>query len=314
MKAEILNILDGGGIVSGSRLSQKLGISRVSVWKHIQRLQQLGYVIETSSKGYRLVDRPPAAYPWELGRWQDLVHYFAETTSTMDEALRLAHAGCPAFTTVVAGRQTRGRGRLQRQWESEDGGLYFTVVLRPAISPAEAPLINLAAAVDLAVTLEDVCDLNVQVKWPNDVLVKGRKVAGILSQMEGESDQVAFVNVGLGVNLNNDPGKVVPAAVSVSRLIGKKVPSSAVLKQFLDRFAQRLESGRLGQALDKWRRLTVTLGQAVTVVTLRESFQGIARDITGDGGLILELEDGTLKTVAYGDCFHNRPVQDREQI
>ncbi len=309
MKAAILRMLESNATVSGNRLSRKLGISRVSVWKHIRRLQELGYVIETSSRGYRLVDRPGVAYPWEMGRWQDLVRYLDETTSTMDEALRLAHAGCPAFTTVVAGRQSRGRGRLQRRWESESGGLYFTVVLRPAISPAEAPRINLAAAVDLAVALENLCGLEARLKWPNDILVDGRKVAGILSQMEAESDRVAFVNVGLGVNLSNDPGRVVPGAGSVYRLTGRKIAASVLLKQFLDRFAGRFERGHLDRALEHWRRLSLTLGRPVTVVTLRERYRGIAKDITEDGGLILEMDDGTLKTVAYGDCFHNRPAE-----
>ncbi len=312
MKAEILNILAGGSTISGNKLSQALGISRVSVWKHIQRLQELGYVIEASSRGYRLIRRPGSAYCWEMGRWKDLIHYFDETTSTMDEALRLAQAGCPAFTTVVAGRQSRGRGRLQRRWESEDGGLYFTVVLRPEISPAEAVRINLAAAVDLALALESICRVRARVKWPNDILVDGKKVAGILSQMEAESDQVAFVNVGVGVNLNNDPAKMVSGAVSIYRLTGRKVAASDLLRNFLDRFSRRLGNWQLSQALDQWRRLSVTLGQAVTVVTLRGRCQGVARDIANDGGLILEMNDGTLKKVAYGDCFHNRPLDSQD--
>ena len=135
-KGQILHLLrKEGDTVSGEVLSTALGLSRTAVWKQVRKLQELGYAIEASAKGYRLDGSPDAPLPWEFPGREETVHYFTEVSSTMDIARKLARDGCPPFSVVVADRQTKGRGRLQRSWHSEPGGLYFTVVLRPSLPP-----------------------------------------------------------------------------------------------------------------------------------------------------------------------------------
>ena len=304
MKAEIISQLRCADVVSGERLSQLLGVSRVAVWKHIRQLQELGYEIAATSKGYSLRSVPDAPFPWVFGQRADQVHYYPEISSTMDIAMDLARQGCPAFTIVVADRQTKGRGRLQREWQSMLGGLYFTMVLRPRMPLALAPLINLAAAVDLATILEALYGIQTQLKWPNDLLVEGRKMAGILSQMAAETDRIDYVNLGIGVNVHNDTRQVQPPAISVSSLTGSPVSRADILARFWERFEQRLASGQWSEVVPQWKAQAATLGRLVKVQTLYELFEGRAVDVEENGGLVLEKEDGQRMTVVYGDCFH----------
>jgi BirA family biotin operon repressor/biotin-[acetyl-CoA-carboxylase] ligase len=305
VKAKILTRLSQGtAAVSGEHLSRELGVSRVAVWKHVRQLQELGYAIEATSKGYRLLSGPDTPFPWVFGDRASRVHYYPETSSTMDIAMELARNGCPGFTIVVAERQTKGRGRLQRTWQSMLGGLYFTMVLRPQIPLALAPLINLAAAVDLATALEALYGIQAQLKWPNDVLVEGQKLAGILSQMAAETDRIEFVNVGIGINVHNDTRHVQPPAVAVSQITDRKVSRADILAGFWDRFEQRLSSGNLAEVVAQWKSRAVTLGRSVKVQTLHDIVEGRAVDLEENGGLILERSDGQRMTVVYGDCFH----------
>ena len=178
MKGQILNILrTETGVVSGKALSTNLGISRVSVWKHIKKLQEVGYDIEASPKGYLLVSSPDVLYPWEFGDKGSKIHYFDEVESTMDVARSLARNQCPHFTVVIASRQKKGRGRLKRAWLSSEGGLYFTIVVRPKIPPAFSSRINFAASMILAKTLRSMFKIRAMVKWPNDILVEDRKIS-----------------------------------------------------------------------------------------------------------------------------------------
>lgn len=305
MKKRILEMLrESPRPLSGPEISHRLGVSRVAVWKHIARLKESGHEIESTARGYRLVTVPDTPFPWLFGPRSALIHYHPELDSTMNRATELARGGCPPATVVVADRQLQGRGRMQRQWQSEEGGLYFSMVLRPALLPRVCPVLNLAVALDLVATLESCCGIAARVKWPNDVLVDGRKIAGILSQMEIEADEVAFVNIGIGLNLNNRPEIADKPAVSALQLTGRRVNRVEVLTAFLDRFEARLAAFSRAEVLRQWRERTVTLGRQVTIATLRDSCEGLAVDIDDEGGLIVELADGSRRTVYYGDCFH----------
>jgi BirA family biotin operon repressor/biotin-[acetyl-CoA-carboxylase] ligase len=199
MKAKILNTLRANHqIVSGEVLRADLGTSRVTIWKHIRKLQELGYQIKSTPKGYQLIGSPDALFPWEFPARESRIHYFPEVTSTMNVAKDMARKGCPHMTVVVAGSQKEGRGRLKRAWLSSEGGLYFTMVLRPEIPIALAPRLNFLASLVLAQTLQQLFKIEAKVKWPNDILVKGKKLSGMLSEMEAEADLVTFVNIGIG--------------------------------------------------------------------------------------------------------------------
>ena len=292
------------GVVSGEWLSRQLGVSRVSVWKHIQKLLESGYRIDSTPKGYRLAHSPDIPYPWEFPGREDLIHYFPAVDSTMEIAREMARGGCPPMTTVVAGLQKKGRGRLHRPWVSDTGGLYFTVVTRPEVGPQQSGRTNLAASVTLARVVADTCQIAARVKWPNDILVEGFKLAGLLAEMDAEADRVAFVNIGIGINVNNRPPPVETGAVSLRRLTGASVSIKALLGEFLERFDDRLKSGLGPELIEEWKALNATLGRDVRVATAHQSVEGKAVDVDENGALILEAADGSRQRIFYGDCFH----------
>ncbi|MBR9986910.1 MAG: biotin--[acetyl-CoA-carboxylase] ligase [Desulfosarcina sp.] len=304
-KQTIYNILNrADGVVSGETLSAELGVSRVSIWKHIQGLVKSGISIASSPKGYRLTRDPDSLVPWAFEAWQDRIHYFHETGSTMDEAMLMARKGCADFTVVVAQRQTCGRGRMQRTWLSADGGLYFTVVVRPDIPMMLAGLVNLAAAVDMAALLRSLYQVEACLKWPNDILVNQHKLCGVLSQMEAEGDQVAHINIGIGLNVNNAPETEAPMATSLKAALGRPVPRRAILVAFLNDFERRMATFDPRIVIDEWKSNNVTIGRWVRVITFKDMVEGTAVDVDPLGGLILQLADGTSQTVMHGDCFH----------
>ena len=309
-KEKIFHLLhQAEGAVSGETISTELGVSRVSIWKHIKGMVGSGAPIVSTPKGYRLDRTADNLSPWMFATRRSLVHFFEETTSTMDEAAVLARKGSPEFTVAVAQRQTHGRGRMERTWLSAHGGLYFSVVLRPWVSVELSGLVNMAAAVDMALVLQSSYGISARVKWPNDILVDGNKICGILSQMEVEGNQVSYINLGIGLNVNNHPEIDEPTAVSMRYLLGKAIPRREVLVAFLDRFEKRMLDFTPSIVTDQWRKHTVTLGQKVRVVTIRNTVEGTAVDVDSQGGLIVQLQDGSQKTVVFGDCFHDQPNQ-----
>ena len=304
-KQIIYNLLSqADGVISGETLSAELGVSRVSIWKHIQKLVQSGIAIVSSPKGYRMARDPDSLVPWAFDAWQDRIHYFQETGSTMDEAMVMARKGCVDFSVVVAQRQTCGRGRMQRTWLSADGGLYFTVVIRQDLPVMLAGLVNLAAAVDMANLLRSLYHVDACLKWPNDILVDKHKLCGVLSQMEAEGDQVAHMNIGIGLNVNNAPHADAPIATSLKALLGRSVPRREILVAFLNDFEKRMLSFDPHAVIEEWKSNNVTLGRQVRVITVKDMVEGTAVDVDSHGGLILRLADGTCQTVLYGDCFH----------
>ncbi|MBL0712880.1 MAG: biotin--[acetyl-CoA-carboxylase] ligase [Desulfosarcina sp.] len=304
IKQDLLTMLrESREALSGEQLSARLGVSRVTVWKHVQALQALGYPIDASRRGYCLADTEDVLQPWEFPGREDRMHCHREIDSTMNAARALARQGCPEFTVVTADRQTQGRGRMRRSWHSADGGLYFTVVLRPELPAALGPLVTFAAGVVWGQVLSEEYGLPVGLKWPNDMLVEERKVSGMLSEMETRGDMVNFVNIGIGLNVNNDPTPTEPGAVSLKQLVGKPLSRRVLLTRFLDRFERRVD-GRLADVIEEWKHRTVTLNRPVRIQTIHETISGIARDVDDSGALILEQPDGSLQRVVHGDCFH----------
>jgi BirA family biotin operon repressor/biotin-[acetyl-CoA-carboxylase] ligase len=304
MKSRIIELLrESGDVVSGSSICARLGTSRVAVWKHIQKLQQMGYEIESGPKGYRLGASPDSLQPWEFPGRADRIRYLPETTSTMDAARDLARQGCPAFTVVVAGRQTQGRGRMRRVWDSQEGGLYFTVVLRPAVPVLWSPRVNLLVSLTLAAVLREMHGVDAALKWPNDILVQGRKLCGLLAEMESEGDQVNFINVGIGLNVNNRPPPLEPPAVSLRELLGRTVPRREILARFLDQLEQRMRAEPWERVVADWKAGSISLNRPVRVATAREDIRGVAVDVDENGALLIRQADGTLATAVYGDCF-----------
>jgi BirA family transcriptional regulator, biotin operon repressor / biotin---[acetyl-CoA-carboxylase] ligase len=306
MKGQILKLLrTESDVVSGETLSSHLKISRVSIWKHIKKLQKFGYPIQATAKGYRLVNDPDVLYPWEFGDRELKIHYFDEVTSTMDVAGNLARNNAPHFTVVIAGRQSKGRGRLKRTWVSSQGGLYFTIILRPQLPTVLSSRVNFAASMVLARILRNMFHIDARVKWPNDILVHEKKVAGLLSEMEAETDRVTFINIGMGVNVNNDPTPREPRATSLKKITGRNISRKQLLCGFLDEFEYRMNNGTLENVISEWKTHAMTIGRKLTIVTPHNEFKGIAMDVDNTGALMLKLEDGSIKKIVYGDCFHD---------
>ena len=305
MKDRIIKILkQNNAFVSGQSLSERLGVSRVSIWKHIQKLQELGYEILATPNGYRLENCPDIPYAWEFPGWESRIVYYPELPSTMAVAKRLARNDCPDFTTVIAGRQSSGRGRLDRPWLSEEGGLYFTTVLRPDLPPVLSFRVSFMAAVTLAGILNEFFNIDARLKWPNDILVSERKVCGMLSELEAEADRIAFINIGIGVNVNNDPSPAQPAATSIKEILGREVSKKDILFRYLDAFEKKMQTAAFDRVVQEWKQYAVTLEREVRVVTNREVFTGRAIDVDETGALVVKCADGSLQRILYGDCFH----------
>jgi BirA family biotin operon repressor/biotin-[acetyl-CoA-carboxylase] ligase len=306
-KRHILKALrECGDYLSGETLSNQLGTSRVSIWKHIHSLIEDGYIIEASPRGYQLISSPDLLLPYEFPSLEKRIHYFPEISSTMDAARELAKRGVEEGTIVIAEAQTRGRGRLSREWLSPVGGIYFTIVLRPRISPAYAPRINLMASIAVAATIRKLFGLKAELKWPNDVLIEGRKVCGILAEMDAEMDVVNFVNVGIGINANTSIPKFEKTVTSLKDALGREISRKEFLSALLIEMERLQPLLMKADLLQEWKKLSVTLNKDVRIAAPGEVIIGRATDIDATGALIIKEKNGSFKKAMAGDCIHLR--------
>ncbi len=243
-----------------------------------------------------------------LGR--HIVH-FDSTDSTNTQALRLAGEGAPEGTLVIAESQTAGRGRLGRKWESPPGvNLYFTLILRPDIPPADAPMITLAAAAALTKSVRALYKLPAAIKWPNDMLIDFKKCAGILTEMNAEPGRIRHVLLGVGVDVNMTedmfPEEIRKISTSIYLSRGERADRAGLLQRFLfemEGLYGNIVSGRKEIVLDAWRNLSCTLGRRVTVRGLWGERTGTAMDIDASGSLVIEDDGGELDKVMSGDLY-----------
>jgi BirA family biotin operon repressor/biotin-[acetyl-CoA-carboxylase] ligase len=309
----LLALLRSGEFVSGEKIAAALGITRAAVGKRIAELRRRGFVIAAAPRrGYRLDVVPDALSPdvvmpylttaW-LGRaWR----HIASVGSTNDEAAAWARAGAPAGAVVVADEQTRGRGRLGRRWHSPPGeSLYLSVVLRPPLPPHRVPPLTLAAGVAVAEALI-ASDVMPSLKWPNDVLIDGKKVAGILTEMSADVDRVHHLVVGIGVNLNvrRFPDELAAIATSVLQARGTPVVRAelaAVLCARLEHWFDQFVADGAAGVVAAWKQHARFFGQRVHVSAGRDQLDGVAEDVEDDGALRLRLDDGRALRVVAGE-------------
>jgi BirA family biotin operon repressor/biotin-[acetyl-CoA-carboxylase] ligase len=313
----ILALLTDGGdqFTSGEALSGKLGLSRAAVWKHVESLRRKGYRIEAiSSRGYRLRGVPDRVTPLELSshlRTEEIgrtLHYRESLESTNELAFQLAMEGASHGEVVIADQQTRGKGRRGRWWTSPPGkNLYCSVILRPELPPQRAPELTLVTAVAVAASLREVGAM-VEIKWPNDLLLNQRKVAGILTELSAEPDRIHFAVVGVGVNLNAEPTdfpeELRALATSVRQGLGRPVlraPFAATMWARMEEwFRCHAESG-FRPVRDAWKQISATLGKKVLIKGERLEVQGVAEDIDEGGALLVRTGRGTLERILAGD-------------
>ncbi len=298
--------------VSGEQMSEQLNISRAAVWKYIDQLRQEGYAIAAIPHiGYKLESAPDRLLPHEItyGLKTNYIGHEVvvkeSTTSTMDDAFALGMAGCPDGTIVCAETQSQGRGRLGRKWMSpKEKGLYFSLVLRPDFALTQMPYMTLMSAVALAQAFETTCDLKVSIKWPNDILVDGKKLAGILTEMRAEMDQVKLVVIGIGINVNSNTKELSENATSVKIEMKKQVDRIVLLQNILERLEfwyEALQKKGIKPIMTQWKKRCGTLGQRVRVHQAAQMIEGVAYDLGSDGSLLIRQDTGKVHKHIAGD-------------
>lgn len=301
------------GPVAGPELADRLGVSRAAVWKQVESLREAGWGIESTDDGYRVAGVPEfggAAIEFGLDAPFE-VEFHDSIGSTNERARELADEG-REDVAVVADEQTAGRGRLDRGWTGPAGGIYSSLLLRPDVPPAHAPVYTLAAAVAVTRAARE-AGVDASIKWPNDVLVVdedeergGKKLCGILTEMEGEADRVAWLVVGIGINANVSADALPDGATSLQAERGESVDRRTFTQRLLETFDD-LRSDP-DSILDAWREHAATLGQRVRVETPGGEVVGEAVDVEFPGALIVETDEGERERVTAGDCEHLRPV------
>lgn len=316
---QILSALRASGDegVAGTELSQRLGISRAAIWARIQELRSLGYDITASPHvGYKLVSVPDVLHADDLlsslggikviGRD---IRVFQETTSTNDVVEKLARDGVKEGVVVFAESQTKGRGRLGRKWVSPPRkGLWFSILLRPPLRPLAATQLTIAACTALFRALKAQTGLNPGIKWPNDILIQGRKVAGILTELSAEPDKVKHLILGMGVDVNhtaNDfPPELRKIATSLRIETGQRQNRAELavrIMQELDRDYEHICQGRFEMVADEWESHCSTIGERVSIHVGDRVIRGTAEALDADGALLLRTQHGHLERIIGGD-------------
>jgi len=307
-----------GGFVSGGQICRELGVSRTAVWKQVEQLRSLGYRIEAvSSRGYRLVAGPDALLADEIRSRLNgqliggEIIQLGETDSTNLRAMELAERGAAEGLAVIADRQTAGKGRLGRTWVSPAGvNLYTSVLLRPQIQPWDAPQLTFLSAVAAALAIREASGLEPRVKWPNDLLLNGRKVAGLLNEMSAETEAVHYVVLGIGINVNmaadQFPEDLRYPATSLAIERGgpvSRLEVATALYQHLDRlYRDYLQSG-IGPILATWQELCDLVGRRVRIVSGSSELTGEVIGLDADGALLVRRSDGTIERILAGDVL-----------
>jgi BirA family biotin operon repressor/biotin-[acetyl-CoA-carboxylase] ligase len=316
-----------GQFVSGERLAKASGITRAGVWKQIEHLREIGYRIDSvPHKGYCLAAVTPALHPLELKEnlkttiFGKKIFYQAEVDSTNQWARSLASQGEAEGAVFMAETQTRGKGRLGRSWDSASGlGLWASMILRPKLSPVELAIITLITAVAAARAIHDTCGIQVQIKWPNDLVYKDRKLGGILAELNGEMDRVHYLIVGIGINVNHRaadfPAELVQKAISLRMIQGEReIARKELLAEFLRIFEDcylRLSKGpvlpeQFLQYMDYATVHSATLGKKVTIGQgSGRIYRGEALGLEPDGSLKIKDEDGNLVVIHSGEIMES---------
>lgn len=316
----LVELKNATGWKSGEQLSRQMSMTRSAVWKHIVKLREDGYNIESSpKKGYRLADGD-VIIPSEFRRGlrSDLfipseTRFLRQASSTNAEARRLAEDGAPEGALVIAESQDSGKGRRGRHWFSPPGlGLYFSFVLRPGMAPAEAARITLLMSVSAAEVIADKTGLPVRIKWPNDILINGKKAAGILAEISTELDSINYMIIGLGINVNvprgsaacGFPPELRKTATSLLIEAGRAFPRAPLLQCILLDFERRYNAARqdgFSSALRRWRELAEIIGKKIKIETAGGTIAGTVVELDTDGALVLRNTAGALRRFLSGD-------------
>lgn len=303
-RGEILKILKERREISGEEISQILGISRTAVWKHIKTLIKKGYPIEISKKGYKLMEKITFLSEEEFLELPLKVYCFKEISSTMDIARKVAERGEEAL--IVAETQTSGRGRLNRTWVSPKGGIWISLVLRPKLDLKSSFILTYIAGLATALSIEEETGLKIELKWPNDVLYKGKKLAGILLEIQAEPERLKYVILGIGINANNQISFLEKEAISLKEILNKEVDRNKIISNLINNLKNLLNFDKK-EIISMWKQRASTLGKEVKVITLEGEIIGKALDIDEEGALVIQTQT-EIKKIYSGDCIHLRKI------
>ena len=315
MKSEILEALrETDGYVSGQDLCNKFGVSRTAVWKAIKQLKEAGYEIEAvPNKGYHIVSAPDLMNKVELESIRNTtwagqeIYYYDVTDSTNIRAKELAEEGHPGGTLVVADRQEAGRGRRGRSWDSPPGtGIFMTLLLKPEMNPNHASMLTLVAAMAVARAISKCANTEALIKWPNDIVIGGKKICGILTEMSAQFDFINHIVIGIGINVHNEhfPEEIAETAGSIFLQTGKRIRRAELIEQILEQFehyyAIFMETEDLSGLVKEYNSILVNMNKSVRVLDPKEPFEGKAMGITKKGELIVDTWE-SRKMVSSGE-------------
>src|SRR5579872_1054909 len=322
---KIVTLLKSGQseFLSGEKLSKTLGLSRAAVWKNIKKLKSMGYKIESrQNAGYRLHPNTSLLFPWEIsdvlqtGTIGGKIYYFDVIDSTQNFALELSHKPHENGSVIIAEKQTQGRGRLDRKWISPKGGIWLSILLRPNFEPSYTSLFPMLTSLALSVAIEKTLKIKTELKWPNDVTMKGDKVAGILIDASIESNKIDYLVIGVGINF-----KIKPSIITSKIKTGQKKYGIGTLVKpsqtgnpvkLVQQFLLELEchyndiiSGSTGNIRKEWMKRSSTIGKSVTATTTTGTIRGKAVGIDKTGALMVSSR-GKVQRVLAGDISYKK--------
>jgi len=303
--------------LSGEELSKKLGVSRTSIWKHIKKLKEEGYIIESSTKvGYKLIGAPDILYPKEIERLIDTeiigrkIIFFESIDSTNNYAKMIAADSFIEGMLIVAEEQTLGKGRMGRGWISPKGkGIWVSIMLKPDMKPEQAMQITIIASYAVAKAIKEVSNLEALIKWPNDIVVNGKKVCGILTEMGAEMDAINYLIVGIGINTNIDKtsftqrglNTATSLKIEAGENIDRKLLLSEIIMNFEKLYLDLAKNLDITNIINNYKKLSVTLGKDVRIIYNNEEQLGFAKDINNSGQLVVILENGEEIEIVSGE-------------
>jgi BirA family biotin operon repressor/biotin-[acetyl-CoA-carboxylase] ligase len=313
----VLLYLSDKEFITVEKLSKSIGISRDAVWKQVQKLKEFGYSIATDNKrGYRIISRPDILFPTEIQRNLHTkyigkrIYYFLKVDSTNTLAKRMLldlKDQEEEGTVIIAEKQGRGKGRLGKEWFSPSGGIWISILLYPDINLSYLSLITLMASVSIAKAINEFLQINTQIKWPNDILFKDKKICGILTETRINSNNTNCVIVGIGINVNikmvEFPENIRMHLTSLQEITGEKVSRVMLTRNVFSEFEKYYEifkEGKFSLILNEWKLLNNTIGKNIAIDTGSKIVTGEVIDITEKGGLILVNDDGQSVEIISG--------------
>lgn len=320
VKNELLKrLFEANGVpISGQEFADEFGLSRTAIWKYIKEFEEEGYDIQSiRKKGYVLTGSPDRVNAANIHKqlktksYGRIVQYYESCATTQSIAHDAAQNGAPDGTLIVSEEQTAGKGRLSRPWSSAARkGVWMSLIIRPSLMPQEAPQMTLVTAVAIVRAIEEIVGLEATIKWPNDIMIDGKKMTGILTELQSDPDRVKAIIIGIGMNINHEkddfPDEIQEIATSLKLQSGKETDRARLIAEilsFLEIYTEMYVKHGFGPIKLLWEGYSNTAGKRIKAVMLNETVEGIALGISEEGLLEVELADGTVKGIYSADII-----------